>query len=487
LSILFNLCIETGKIPDEWKLSHIKLLYKGKGDILALDSYRGIALNTVIRKLFSIILNKRLYRLTDNVIPEEQFGFRAEKGTLQAVKILCDEIDTALSKAGGKLYAVFVDFKSAFDRVNRRILIDKLKNLNLIPIEMLNILCTLLDANLIQINDGLQLSSSITQSNGVLQGDPISPLLFNLLTSDIKIALFDDNNKDVKLLMYADDLVLYSKSLFQLQYTMIKLKTWCDTNNLTVNVGKTKIMKFRKGGNLAKSDKLIFNGVEIEFVNEFKYLGVTFQCRGSFTKHIKNRCASAIKAIHLLPKLANLSISCALKLFELKIAPIASYGIEVLWQKLKTSDLNILESVKATYLKKTLCLSKYTRSRLVYELIFTAHFVGELESKFELGQTDQFMSFIHNNSTKRRLIDRDFYNSDVFKSDEWKKPLAAARRQVLTRLAVHGFHHCICSNKKYHLEYAECVCSLCGQHCSIYHITSCIARTKSIADYASNG
>jgi len=50
--------------------------------------------------------------------------------------------------------------------------------------------------------------------------------------------------------------------------------------------------------------------------------------------------------------LKKLSIHCAKKLFNLKFAPMASYGIELIWQFLKVSDFEKLEKVKSRYFKK---------------------------------------------------------------------------------------------------------------------------------------
>ena len=79
----------------------------------------------------------------------------------------------------------------------------------------------------------------------------------------------------------------------------------------------------------------------------------------TFSKHIEDIAVRAMKATVEIKKLILLSIATALKLFTIKVAPIATYGIQLIWNHLTYSNLKRLEEVK-TYLKRMLCISKYT-------------------------------------------------------------------------------------------------------------------------------
>ena len=121
--------MKEGVIPDDWRTAKIKILYKGKGDTTNPNSYRGIALENAIFKIFTKILTNRLEKEVEAFIPEYQFGFRKGKSTQQAIKNLRDEIETAINKPKGKHYTVFIDYQKAFDRINRQIIISKLENM----------------------------------------------------------------------------------------------------------------------------------------------------------------------------------------------------------------------------------------------------------------------------------------------------------------------------------------------------------------------
>jgi hypothetical protein len=77
-----------------------------------------------IFKVFTRIVTSRLYKRTEQKIPEEQFGFRKGRSTLHASANLLEDIQEALRHHKGKLYAVFMDYKKAFDLLDRKVIAD---------------------------------------------------------------------------------------------------------------------------------------------------------------------------------------------------------------------------------------------------------------------------------------------------------------------------------------------------------------------------
>jgi len=181
---LLNKCLELGQIPSEWKKSTIKLIYKGRGDTCNPNAYGGIALESNALKLLTRILAKRVASMLDPVLPEEQFGYRPGRSTLLAAGSLLQLIRTELEKPRGKLYAVFVDYLKAFDLVNRELTINKLEG-RIGRTKLMTLIPNILADNQIQIDDGIGKSQWLIQTNGILQGDPLSPILFDTLTHDV--------------------------------------------------------------------------------------------------------------------------------------------------------------------------------------------------------------------------------------------------------------------------------------------------------------
>lgn len=479
---LFNQCLKTGSIPDSWRTAQLTILYKGKGHTEDPNSYRGIALQNTIYKIFSKILTKRLIMEVDKFIPDCQFGFREKRSTLQAVKVLQEEAEQTLRYKKGKYHAVFIDYRKAFDLVNRNILINKLKQMLGDTHPLAIMIEALLTYNHIIINDGAVLSEKVRQTNGVPQGDPMSPLLFNILTADI-IDIVKDL-PTVKLIMYADDMALGSHCKSDLQTALERLEQWACKNSFEINKEKTVHMVFRKGGKPAKDEKFTLQGDMLETVNTFRYLGVYLQpTMTSYRIHIQERATAATKAINRIQNIGKLSLTTAMSLFHAVITPIASYGIELIWEKLTNNDLAKLENVKARFLKRVLGVGKQSPTRIVYVLAKESFFIEDLRLELMLPSTGPYQAHLETRRRKQEDIDPDFYCTTAMTDRKWTET-CQDQRHVVTRLAIHGFHHKICRTQRFHHPDDDCICSLCDRKCERYHIIMCGKRTKSITDYS---
>jgi len=177
-------------------------------------------------------------------------------------------------------------------------------------------------------------------------------------------------------------------------------------------------------------------------------------------------------------------VDTAVKLFDLKISPIASYAIEAIWPYLSARDFDQLEKVKTRYLKKVLGLSKYTRSRFVYELLDTDLFMHDLKQKFSLKETIAFNTFFEERLLNKLNICDEFYDTETMNNFQWKNALFADRH-VFTRFACHGYHHLFCKNLNFHFEAEnDCFCKYCGQLCKQYHIMTCSKKKMSLREAA---
>ncbi|KAJ4429491.1 hypothetical protein ANN_21660 [Periplaneta americana] len=106
--------------------------------------------------------------------------------------------------------------------------------------------------------------------------------------------------------------------------------------------------------------------------------------------------------------ISRISLKTAMALFNAKIVPIATYGIDLIWERLSLKDLMNLEAVKSRFLKATLGISKYTKSRLAYELFREPFFIEDL--RMRLPSTDSSKKLLHEREKKRRDICILFYD-----------------------------------------------------------------------------
>ena len=249
--------------------------------------------------------------------------------------------------AGSKLYSCFIDFGKAFDTILHSALLYKITNIGLSG-KFFNILKSMYEANSLCVRTGNELSYDFSPSIGVRQGDNLSPNLFKLYVNDL-VDIFDSDDDPVFLdncpfscMLYADDLILLSTSEKGLQSCLNKLATFCDNNGLNVNLNKTKVIIFNKGGKLVPR-KLFYKGTEIQHSTSYKYLGIIFSASGSFTHCQEDLYKRGLRAYYKLLKCfdsSNPSINTYIHLFDHTIKPILLYGSEI-WGTIKIPTLDI--------------------------------------------------------------------------------------------------------------------------------------------------
>ena len=77
---IVNKCWTEENLPQDWKLAEVVPLYKSKGKRSECWNYRGISLLSVPGKVFASIILNRCKDALDQVLREEQCGFRKSRG-----------------------------------------------------------------------------------------------------------------------------------------------------------------------------------------------------------------------------------------------------------------------------------------------------------------------------------------------------------------------------------------------------------------------
>lgn len=130
LTILFNRFFAES-FPSSLASAYLAPVFK-KGDPQDPGNYRGIAIISVLSKLYASVLNSRLSAVceTDSVRAHGQAGFRKNHRCSDQIFILQFLRQKALSKKK-KLFVCFVDFAKAFDSIPRPLLWSRLQSLNI--------------------------------------------------------------------------------------------------------------------------------------------------------------------------------------------------------------------------------------------------------------------------------------------------------------------------------------------------------------------
>ena len=111
---LATVIISDGKAPTDWEQSFIVCLYKGKGDALDRDNYRGLKLTEQAMKILERIVDGLIRQVV--YIDDSQFGFVPGRGTTDAIFVV-RQLQEKYLVVNKRLYMAFVDLEKAFDRV----------------------------------------------------------------------------------------------------------------------------------------------------------------------------------------------------------------------------------------------------------------------------------------------------------------------------------------------------------------------------------
>ena len=124
-----SVVLESDVIPSEWTIGIIKVLYKNKGDINDVNNYRGITLLSCLGKLFTSVINARLYSYLTNakILGNEQAGFRPKHSTLDHIFALHLLSNYYINEKKQLLFYLLITLK-LFDFFNRTYLGQKLLN-----------------------------------------------------------------------------------------------------------------------------------------------------------------------------------------------------------------------------------------------------------------------------------------------------------------------------------------------------------------------
>ena len=383
---LFTVLLKTGQFPSSWTEGIIVPIHKqgSQGDP---NNYRGITLNSCLGKLFCHVLNERITNHLEgrSFIGKEQAGFRKNHRTSDQVFILKTIIDKYIHKSGkeNKLYTCFIDLKKAFDTVWHDALLLKLLKSG-INDNIYRLIKSMYQHSISRVKSKHTLAEPISIHQGVHQGNVLSPLLFIIFINDICSEILSDSSPilhdtRVSHLLYADDLVLLSLTEEGLQRNIKKVKDFCNKWGLVINTDKSKIMTFSKTGRLA-NNKFKFNidNDELEYVKQYKYLGVIFSSNGKFSAAEKTLSMKANRALFSIKQgIFDKSIkpSSVLHIFDALVKPIALYNAEI-WAaykscyKSKTLEDMFDISLKSTceFDKVNIRFCKYV-SRLITKLV----------------------------------------------------------------------------------------------------------------------
>ena len=214
-------------------------------------------------------------------------------------------------------------------------------------------------------------SGTFSQKCVVMQGESFLPSLFFISINEIETIINTIpsmgvlvGDRKISVLKYADDLVLCYVTSDGLQAGVNALHEFCTINHLTVNTAKSKVNISRKSKR--SLPVIYYNEKPLEWVGDFKYLGVHFAKNGKLTNGLKNICQQAARAqttlgLHII-KHPSVSVQHIFELFDCLIKPILCYGCSLYGYE----NYAVIEAFHLKFMKHVLDVKATTNTAMVY-------------------------------------------------------------------------------------------------------------------------
>jgi hypothetical protein len=285
LAMLFNLMIKYEFVPDFFGLGILIPIPKNdsKCNFDKFADYRDISVSSIISKIFELCI---VENIKDNLLTSDaQFGFKPGIGCNHAIYTARVIINHCTSNCS-TVNLCALDVSKAFDKVNHCALFLKLMDRKISR----NLICLLYNwyskiFAIVRWNSCL--SQMVKISTGVRQGGILSPYFFAILVDDLLIKLNASSlgcrfrGLIFNAIMYADDLLLMSISITELQTLVNICVKEFSSIGLSINIKKSICMRIGPRFKLPVS-KICVANQPLEWSNEIKFLGVSILANSSF-------------------------------------------------------------------------------------------------------------------------------------------------------------------------------------------------------------
>ena len=237
LHIIFSRMLKLGKWPRQWRLSAVCPIFKKK-DPSIFTNYRPISLIDVPSKTFETRIARHLTEgITKNgFLPDEQYGFRPRHSSSDLAYTI---IGTAMTSNNARqpLHLLQTDIAAAFDRVDRSILLKRLKETG-IDNHMLKLLASYLSERTFNVRINGQESNDHQMDTGVVQGSGLGPFMWNVYFAGV----FDTTGPLG--IGFADDLNLLSTDRQEIELIKARVMAFCTDNRITMEPAKETLTTF---------------------------------------------------------------------------------------------------------------------------------------------------------------------------------------------------------------------------------------------------
>lgn len=287
-AIVMNTIMMSGRVPKIWRDSRTVLIPK-KANAQEPSLYRPISISSVVLRHLHKILAKRMSAL--GLTDTRQRAFIEADGAAENIFVLASAIHKARAELS-PLHMATLDVKKAFDTVNHKGIIYVLRK-NKLPEDLIAYLGNLYSSSTTVLEVRGKRSEPIHAARGVRQGDPLSPLLFNLVINEVLDGLLpiigvETGGVKINALAFADDLVLMASTADGLQRLLNATTEILRAFGLELMAAKCSALSLVPSGRdkkmkVATESLFVVDGARIpqlQVLDRWKYLGIVYDSRG---------------------------------------------------------------------------------------------------------------------------------------------------------------------------------------------------------------
>jgi hypothetical protein len=348
---IVNLSLESGVFPSDLKVARIRPgLKKPSLDADELKNYRPISNLTYLSKIVEKIVHAQLTEFTNSyeLLSKFQSGYRKGHSCETAVTRIHNDILIMIDKREN-VVLLLLDLSAAFDTINHRLLLKKLKTHYGIDGTVLNWLTSYLSERSFRVSVGKSTSSSCWLQIGVPQGSILGPLLFIMYTKDLEDIV---RKYGFSIHLYADDTQLYfafdvhsdQPDLTAINSCFKEIKQWMAINFLKLNDDKTEFIDIGPYQSPIQSLKL--DGMDIVPVKKAKNLGFVFDHLMSLDDQVNAVTRTCYLNLRNLMKIgSHLSRALKIQLVHSNILSFVDY-CNAVYGSLSESNMKKLQTIQ---------------------------------------------------------------------------------------------------------------------------------------------
>lgn len=337
LTKIFNACLTLCYFPRTWRHAFVTAIPKPQKDATVPSNYRPISLLSSTSKVFERVILHRInsFLSSGNYIPYEQFGFQAGHSTNHQLVRLTQSVKNDLSQKRST-GLILLDVEKAFDSVWQQALVHKMHHYAF-PVYLTKIIQSFLEERSFQVIVRDQLSQIYSIPFGVPQGSTLSPVLYNIFTSDVP------KLDGVCYYFFADDTgfsatdVSPDEITTTLQAASNSLADYQAKWRIKVNPMKTQAIFFtrKRSTRHLPQHEIVVSHHPIPWSNEATYLGLRLDKKLNFGIHVNQailKCKKTVKSLYsMLNRRSRLDRKLKLLLYKSIVRPTLMYGFPA-WQ-----------------------------------------------------------------------------------------------------------------------------------------------------------